>query len=95
MGNLNPNLDYALHPKLGFERRINAIYYLSDPYGDKDGRNFALWNNTILNEPGKIVEEYSTLFNRMIWFDTSENSWHGLSKVHNPSGSKCRKSLAS
>ena len=42
MGNLNPHLDYSLHPKLGAERRFNAIYYLTDQYADGDGGEFGL-----------------------------------------------------
>ena len=28
-GNLNPHLDYSIHPKLGLQRKINIIYYCS------------------------------------------------------------------
>jgi Rps23 Pro-64 3,4-dihydroxylase Tpa1-like proline 4-hydroxylase len=95
MGNLNPHLDYALHPKLGFERRINVIYYLTDSYDKSDGGHFGLWGNSNSNEPGDLECEYAPVFNRMVLFDTSENSWHGLSRIYNPAGTKYRKSLAS
>ena len=94
MGNLNPHLDYALHPKLGFERRINVIYYLTDSYDNSDGGHFGLWNNSGLSEPGELVKEYAPVFNRALLFDTSENSWHGLSRFYNPRSNKFRKSLA-
>ena len=28
-GNLNPHLDYSIHPKLGLQRKLNIIIYLS------------------------------------------------------------------
>lgn len=33
-------------------------------------------------------------FNRLIIFNTSQNSWHGLSRLYNPITKKYRKSLA-
>jgi len=27
-GNLNPHLDYSIHPKMGLQRKLNVIIYL-------------------------------------------------------------------
>ena len=95
MGNLNPHLDYSLHPKTGMERRLNAIYYLSDDFSEEDGGHFGLWENDSPKEPGKLLKEYAPVFNRLVLFNTSENSWHGLSRIYAPDGERYRKSLAS
>ena len=94
-GILNPHLDYSLHPKLGMERRINVIYYLSDNHVEKDGGHFGLWGNQSSERPGDLVKEYPPSFNSAVIFDTSQNSWHGISREYNPDGARFRKSLAS
>jgi Rps23 Pro-64 3,4-dihydroxylase Tpa1-like proline 4-hydroxylase len=93
-GNLNPHLDYSIHPKLGQERRINAICYLADDYNEEDGGHFGLWGNDNPKVPGDLVAEVSPKFNSAVIFNTSQNSWHGMSRVYNPKVSKLRKSLA-
>lgn len=95
MGNLNPHLDYSIHPKIGLERRLNAIYYLTGEYEEEDGGHFGLWENNSPNEPGKLLKEYAPIFNRLVLFNTSQNSWHGLSRVYKPKANRLRKSLAS
>lgn len=94
-GNLNPHLDYAIHPKLTYERRINLIYYLTDNYIPSDGGYLGFWENTIDNKPGNLIKEYAPKFNRCVIFNTSQNSWHGLSRIYNPKKNNFRKSLAS
>lgn len=94
MGNLNPHLDYSIHPKIGAERRLNAIYYLTDEHEDEDGGHFGLWGNSSAIEPGNLEKEYAPLFNRLVLFNTSQQSWHGLSRVYEPKSNRYRKSLA-
>lgn len=94
MGNLNPHLDYSIHPKMGAERRLNAILYLTNHYEEGDGGHFGLWGNKSANKPGKLIREYTPIFNRLILFNTSQNSWHGLSRVYDPQNNQLRKSLA-
>lgn len=95
MGNLNPHLDYSIHPRTGMERRLNAIYYLTDQHEADDGGHFGLWDNSSSNEPGDLIKEYEPIFNRLVLFNTSQNSWHGLSRIYAPKESRLRKSLAS
>jgi Rps23 Pro-64 3,4-dihydroxylase Tpa1-like proline 4-hydroxylase len=94
MGNLNPHLDYSIHPKISAERRLNAIYYLTDQHEESDGGHFGLWDNSSVTEPGDLVKEYAPIFNRLILFNTSQKSWHGLSRVYEPKLNRYRKSLA-
>ena len=94
-GNLNPHLDYSIHPKLGLERRVNVIYYLSDEYNETDGGHFGLWGNESPSEPGTLIKEIAPLYNCAVIFNTSQNSWHGMSRKYDPAPGKMRKSLAS
>ena len=57
LGNLNPHLDYSIHPKIGAERRLNAIYYLTDEHEEKDGGHFLLQERN-----SSTTKLYSTKF---------------------------------
>jgi hypothetical protein len=53
-------------------------------------------DNKNFKKPGKLKKEYEPKFNRLIVFNTSQNSWHVLSRIYNPvKKDKYRKSLAS
>ncbi|MCH6199815.1 2OG-Fe(II) oxygenase [Aquiflexum sp. LQ15W] len=94
-GKLNPHLDYNIHPKLGLQRRINLIIYLSKDWLPEFGGHFGLWsNNPLTNKPEKLEKEVEIKFNRAVLFDTTYKSWHGLSRQVNTGGKNIRKSLA-
>jgi hypothetical protein len=94
-GNLNPHLDYSIHPKLGLLRKVNIIVYLSKELRDQHGGHLGLWGHSPSeNNPGSLVAEVEPKFNRAVMFDTTQNSWHGISrKLIVPDG-VFRKSLA-
>ena len=93
-GKLNPHLDYSLHPQLGMQRKLNLILYLCDEWEDNYGGDFGLWDSKSDGSAGKLHKEISMGFNKAVLFDTTQNSWHGMSKpVSCPSG-KYRKSIA-
>ena len=94
-GNLNPHLDYTIHPKMSYQRRLNLIVYLEESYKTSYGGHLGLWeHNEKENLPGCLKKEIFPKFNRAIIFDTSQNSWHGLSrKIKLPRGI-FRKSIA-
>jgi len=94
-GNLNPHLDYTIHPKTNLQRRINLIIYLEKNYKSKYGGHLGLWeHDEKTGQPGKLVKEVFPKFNRAIIFDTSQNSWHGLSKNIKLPKNVYRKSIA-
>ncbi len=84
-GNLNPHLDYELHPKLGLQRKFNAIVYLSSDWVPEHGGRLGFWKD------GEMVKAIDPLFNRCVIFDTSQNSWHGMAE---PYVGTLRKSIA-
>lgn len=94
-GNLNPHLDYSIHPKVGLQRKINIIIYISNNFKECYGGHLGLWsNNAKLKQPGDLKKEIRPKFNRAIIFDTTQNSWHGMSrKLRQPKGIY-RKSIA-
>ena len=95
-GNLHPHLDYSIHPKMGLERKLNIIIYLSpelDP--DRHGGHLGLWEADLVNNrPSQLAHEVAPVFNRAVIFDTTQNSWHGLSRPLSQPEGIYRKSLA-
>ena len=78
-GKLNTHLDYSIHPKLGLERRLNLIIYITPEWQIDWGGELGLWeHDEIRQKPSKLVSKISPIFNRAVLFDTTQNSWHGL-----------------
>lgn len=94
-GKLNVHKDYSIHPKLGKERRLNIIIYMTPNWNDDWGGSLELWShNYKTNKPHEKITSISNIFNRAILFDTTQNSWHGLpEEIKMPPGVK-RQSMA-
>ncbi len=94
-GKLNVHLDYSVHPKLKLQRKYNLIIYLENNWDNNWGGGFGLWSaNTKEQAPDKLIKLIPYKFNRAIFFDTTQNSWHGLPDPINCPENKFRKSLA-
>ena len=94
-GKLNQHLDYAIHPKLGKSRRLNLIVYLTEFWEKKWGGSLGLWSHDDKNNsPSELIKSIEPFFNRAIIFDTSKNSWHGLSSIVSCPENYQRKSIA-
>ncbi|MHC8441214.1 MAG: 2OG-Fe(II) oxygenase [Candidatus Eutrophobiaceae bacterium] len=95
-GNLNPHLDYSIHPKMGKKRAYNLIVYLSSKLvPSRDGGHLALYPD-IGGEPdfanASLVE---TKFNRAVLFDVRGQNWHGMHQKFIPGNPDIqRKSIA-
>lgn len=94
-GKLNPHLDYSIHPKMPFQRKLNIIVYLEPDWQESWGGHLGLYtHNESKHAPEKLEVEILPKFNRAVFFDTTQNSWHGLCQtVTSPEGI-CRKSIA-
>jgi len=93
-GKLNPHLDYNLHPKLGLQRKLNLLIYLTPDWKEEWGGEFGMWSSDENGQPTELHTKIPPMFNRAIIFDTTQNSWHGLaSTVKCPEG-KSRNSIA-
>ncbi|MCE7798399.1 2OG-Fe(II) oxygenase [Sphingobium sufflavum] len=94
-GNLNPHVDYSIHPKLGLERVLNIIVYLSSGLKEEHGGHLGLWGHDAERQaPGELIAEVPPVFNRAILFNTTQNSWHGMSRQMSVPEGVYRKSLA-
>ena len=78
-GKLNTHLDYSVHPKLGLERRLNLLIYVTPNWSQSWGGDLGLWAVSEDGKgPGALVSTISPKFNRAVLFDTTQDSWHGL-----------------
>ena len=78
-GKLNTHLDYSLHPKLGLQRKLNLIVYLTPDWDPAWGGGLGLWeHDPVAGQPSRLAETIEPRFNRAVLFDTTRNSWHGL-----------------
>lgn len=92
---LNVHLDYSFHPKLHLERKINFIYYLTPKWKPEYGGNLELWSHDEkTKQPKELIKTIENKFNRVVIFDTSQNSWHGFSQPINCPDNVYRKSIA-
>jgi Rps23 Pro-64 3,4-dihydroxylase Tpa1-like proline 4-hydroxylase len=94
-GNLNPHLDYSIHPKSGLMRKLNIIIYLSRDLLPCHGGQLGLYKRTNSDKyPLSLEKEIELVFNRAIIFDTTQDSWHGMSRPLSVPAGVYRKSLA-
>lgn len=94
-GNLNPHLDYAIHPKLGLQRKLNLIMYLGQGLEEEHGGHLGLWqHDASAQAPGSLAQEIAPRFNRAVLFDTTGHAWHGMSRPLRCPPDVFRKSLA-
>lgn len=94
-GNNNIHLDYNVHPKLGLQRKLNIIVYMTPGWQPEWGGGLELWtHDEEANKPKEKAKTVDNLFNRAIIFDTTQNSWHGLPKAIDCPEGVLRKSIA-
>jgi Rps23 Pro-64 3,4-dihydroxylase Tpa1-like proline 4-hydroxylase len=91
---LNVHQDYSLHPKLGLQRKLNLIIYVSPRWLKEWGGGLGLWEGTSTS-PERLVKTIDCMANRAVIFDTTMNSWHGLPDPLTCPKSEFRMSIAS
>jgi len=75
---LNVHVDYNIHPKTKFHRRLNVLVYMNKDWKDEYEGHLELWD---LSQGEKILlEKISPTFNRCVIFETNEISFHGHPK---------------
>ncbi len=94
-GKLNTHLDYDIHPKTGLRRKLNLLVYLNPHWRAEWGGALGLWGRgKTPGAAGAMQAEIAPLFNRAVVFDTTCESWHGMTgAVQSPEGEE-RRSLA-
>jgi len=89
---LNVHVDYNIHPKTKFHRRLNVLVYMNKDWKEEYEGSLELWD---LSDNKKILlAKYPPLFNTCVIFETNEVSYHGHPKpLKTPAGIN-RKSIA-
>ncbi|MBM3233086.1 hypothetical protein FJZ18_02885 [Candidatus Pacearchaeota archaeon] len=80
-GSLYEDTDFLLCQDDRLEKRsIAYIYYLSSRFTEQDGGALALLSDKE-GKPGEIVRRYIPVWNSMILFKVSSQSWHEVEEV--------------
>ncbi len=90
-GYLNVHADFTVHPhRRNWRRRVNVLVYLNKDWDESYGGDLELWDRKMTACEHKIAP----LFNRVVVFNTDEDSYHGLpDPLKCPEGNS-RKSIA-
>jgi Rps23 Pro-64 3,4-dihydroxylase Tpa1-like proline 4-hydroxylase len=72
-GKLAIHADFNRHLYYNFDRRLNALVYLNKNWKDEYGGHFEMWDKS-MTKAEKLV---APLFNRMVIFTTTSDSYHG------------------
>jgi hypothetical protein len=81
---LDPHVDFTLHPKLKLHRRLNLILYLNKQWEEEWGGNIQFHRNPRLPENQDEIITVRPLFNRAVLFATDNTSWHGFKRINLP-----------
>lgn len=91
----NVHLDYSVHPKLKYQRKFNLIIYLTPEWKKDWGGSLGFYSqDKDEKKPGKLIKSVYPKHNRAVFFDTTQNSWHGLPEPIKCPDNICRKSIA-
>ena len=94
-GKNNVHLDYNIHPKLGEQRKLNIIIYMTPNWQPEWEGGLEIWtHDPETYAPKDLVKTVENKFNRAVIFDTTQNSWHGLPKELKCPEGVVRQSLA-
>lgn len=71
--------DARLHSHLGIEKKITLVGYLNDDWKESDKGYTEIWDNSM----NKCVDKVAPLFNRVLIFQNTDKSYHGVPEVNN------------
>jgi Rps23 Pro-64 3,4-dihydroxylase Tpa1-like proline 4-hydroxylase len=89
-GYLKIHADFNKHQRTGLDRRLNVLVYLNENWQESYGGHFELWDKQMQKAEKKILP----LFNRMVVFSTTSDSFHGHPEPLNCPPDRSRRSLA-
>ncbi|MHB8656620.1 MAG: 2OG-Fe(II) oxygenase [Solirubrobacteraceae bacterium] len=72
-GHLNVHVDFNRDPRTGLDRRLNVLIYLNRDWPEEFGGALELWSPDMQRCEQRILP----LFNRLVVFSTTEQSFHG------------------
>lgn len=92
---LNIHLDYSIHPFANLQRKYNLILYLTPNWNNSWGGSLEFWSHDFKNnKPNEKIKTINNIYKRAVIFDTTQNSWHGISEPINCPENIFRKSIA-
>ena len=89
---LNVHVDYNIHPKTKYHRRLNLLVYMNKDWKDEYEGHLELWD--LSNNNKLLLGKYAPTFNRCVIFETNEVSFHGHPKPLKTPDHMNRKSIA-
>lgn len=89
-GFLKVHADFNRHGPTGLDRRLNALVYLNQDWREGYGGHLELWDR----EMTRCVRRILPVFNRLVVFTTTSNTFHGHPEPLRCPQGMSRKSLA-
>jgi len=89
---LNVHVDYNIHPRTQFHRRLNVLIYMNKDWKEEYEGHLELWE--ISENKKTLLAKISPQFNRCVIFETNEVSYHGHPKPLKTPPDVNRKSIA-
>lgn len=89
---LNVHVDYNIHPKTKYHRRVNVLVYMNKDWKEEYEGHLELWD--LSNNQKNLIGKYAPMFNRCVIFETNEVSFHGHPKPLRTPADVNRKSIA-
>jgi len=89
-GKLDIHADYNYHPVTKLDRRLNVLLYLNRHWQEEWGGHLEFWDP----EMTYCMKKISPLFNRLVIFSTTDQSFHGHPDPLNCPEDRTRKSIA-
>lgn len=74
-GMLDVHVDGNYHDAMGLNRRVNAVLFLNPVWKESWGGEFGMYT-----KKGELVRSIMPLMNRLVIFDTHDQSFHGTPK---------------
>ena len=89
---LDLHIDFNYHPTTHLHRRLNLILFLNESWETNWGGALELSENP--HKPEQCKQSILPVFNRLVMFATTENSWHGFPRIADADPPISRKSFA-
>ena len=90
-GFLNVHTDFSVHPhKRNWRRRVNLLIYVNKHWEESFGGNLELWSKDMK----ACVQSVSPIYNRCVFFNTDNDSYHGVPEPLTCPEDESRKSIA-